>query len=175
MANKHTSLQIKIVAIMLSSLDKQLLNNYQQEFPLSSRPYLAIANALGVTEEEVLTAYSALAEKKFISRIGPIIQANHIGVSTLIAMEIPSDQLTNTANIVSRFAEVNHNYEREHRFNLWFVLIATDEQHLHTTVANIEVQTGFKTMQLPLLEDYFINLGFQLDLDDSPQIDFGNA
>ncbi|NOR81328.1 MAG: Lrp/AsnC family transcriptional regulator [Methyloprofundus sp.] len=154
---------------MLSSLDKQLLNNYQQEFPLSLRPYQTIAEALGVTEEEVLAAYSALAKKDFISRIGPIIQANHIGLSTLIAMAIPDDQLTATANIVSSFAEVNHNYEREHRFNLWFVLIAADEQHLHTTVTGIEVQTGFKTMQLPLLEDYFINLGFQLDLEDEPQ------
>lgn len=154
---------------MLSSLDKQLLNNYQQEFPLSPRPYQTIAEALGVTEEEVLAAYSALAKKDFISRIGPIIQANHIGLSTLIAMAIPDDQLTVIASIVSNFAEVNHNYEREHRFNLWFVLIAADKQHLHTTVTEIEIQTGFKTMQLPLLEDYFINLGFQLDLEDGPQ------
>ena len=154
---------------MLSPLHKQLLNNYQQEFPLSPRPYQSIAEALGVTEKEVLKAYSELTEKKIISRIGPIIQANKIGVSTLIAMAIPVDQLTKTANIVSCFAEVNHNYEREHRFNLWFVLIATDKQHLHTTITDIEAQTGFKTMQLPLLEDYFINLGFQLDLEDNPQ------
>ena len=154
---------------MLSPLHKQLLNNYQQEFPLSPRPYQSIAEALGVTEKEVLIAYSELTEKKFISRIGPIIQANHIGVSTLIAMAIPVDQLTKTANIVNCFAEVNHNYEREHRFNLWFVLIATDKQHLHTTITDIEAQTGFKTMQLPLLEDYFINLGFQLDLENDPQ------
>jgi len=160
---------------MLSSLDKQLLNNYQQEFPLSSRPYLTIAEELGVTEEEVLTAYRLLAEKKFISRIGPIIHANHIGVSTLIAMAIPDEQLTITANIVSSFAEVNHNYQREHRFNLWFVLIASSKQHLHNTVTDIETQTGFKTMLLPLLEDYFINLGFQLDLDDSLQLELNEA
>ena len=156
---------------MLTLLDKQLLNNYQQDFPLSPRPYLAIAEQLDVTEEEVLIAYSELAEKKIISRIGPIIQANHIGVSTLIAMAIPDDQLTTTANIVSCFAEVNHNYEREHHFNLWFVLIASDKQHLQTTIVDIETQTGFKTMQLPLLEDYFINLGFQLDLEDDPQLE----
>ena len=153
---------------MLTLLDKQLLNNYQQEFPLSPRPYQTIAEQLGVTEEEVLIAYSKLAEKKFIGRIGLIIQPNHIGLSTLIAMAIPDDQLTTTANIVSCFAEVNHNYEREHRFNLWFVLIASNKQHLQTIITEIETQTGFKTMQLPLLEDYFINLGFQLDLEDCP-------
>ncbi len=160
---------------MLSSLHKQLLNNYQQEFPLSSKPYQSIAEALGVTENEVLKAYQELADQKFISRIGPIIQANHIGVSTLVAMAIPAADLTKTANIVSCFTEVNHNYEREHRFNLWFVLIASDKQHLRATVTNIETQTGFKAMQLPLLEDYFINLGFQLDLEEFPQKKFSHS
>ncbi|NOQ65129.1 MAG: Lrp/AsnC family transcriptional regulator [Methyloprofundus sp.] len=156
---------------MLSPLDKQLLNNYQQEFPLSPRPYLSIAEALGTTEEVVLEAYRQLSHQQFISRIGPIIQANNIGLSSLVAMAIPDAQLLNVANTVSSFAEVNHNYEREHHFNLWFVLIANDQQHLQWTVGEIERQTGFSAMQLPLLEDYFINLGFQLDLEDkTPQV-----
>ena len=160
---------------MLSTLHKQLLDNYQQSFPLSPHPYLDIANALGVTENEVLSAFSELAEQNFISRIGPVIQPNHIGLSTLAAMSVPKAQLTMTANIVNRFPEVNHNYEREHRFNLWFVLIASDEQHLHTVISDIEAQTGFKTMQLPLLEDYFINLGFKLNLEDKVQPEFTRA
>jgi len=154
---------------MLSSLHKQLLNDYQQDFPLSPTPYLDIANTLGVTEEEVLAAFSVLSEQDFISRIGPIIQPNQLGNSTLVAMAIPAEQLTQTANIVSDFPEVNHNYEREHHFNLWFVLIAHNQQHLLDVIEQIEIQTSFKTMQLPLLEDYFINLGFQLDLESKAE------
>jgi len=150
---------------MLSTLHKQLLNDYQQDFPLSPTPYLDIANSLGVTEEEVLAAFSALSEQDFISRIGPIIQPNQLGISTLVAMAIPESHIIKVADIVSQFPEVNHNYEREHRFNLWFVLIASDQQHLSSVIEKIELQTSFKTMQLPLLEDYFINLGFQLNLD----------
>ena len=70
---------------MLTLLDKQLLNNYQQEFPLSPRPYQTIAEQLGVTEEEVLIAYSKLAEKKFIGRIGLII---HISINSLIGISL---------------------------------------------------------------------------------------
>jgi DNA-binding Lrp family transcriptional regulator len=154
---------------MLTPLHKQLLNNYQQDFPLSPRPYLEIANHLGVTEAEVLSAFTELAEHHYISRIGPVIPPNHIGLSTLVAMAIPNAQLTTIAAIVSSFPEVNHNYEREHRFNLWFVLIASDQHHLQSVITKIETQTGFKTMQLPLLADYFINLGFQLDLEDTAQ------
>lgn len=124
---------------------------------------------LGVSEEDVLGAYRELARKNFISRIGPVIQPNHIGLSTLIAMTIPDAQLSATAHIVNSFPEVNHNYEREHRFNLWFVLIATDTQHLQSLIHRIEQSTGFNTMQLPLLDDYFINLGFQLDLEETSE------
>jgi len=152
---------------VLSILHKQLLNNFQQEFPLSPRPFQDIANTLGVSEDEVLSAYRELAELQFISRIGPVIQPNYIGLSTLIAMQVPSAQLSAVASIINHFPEVNHNYEREHLFNLWFVLIADDDDHLQTVITGIEGKTGLKTMQLPLLEDYFINLGFQLDLEDN--------
>jgi len=157
---------------MLTLLQKQLLNNFQQEFPISLTPYLDIANALGVTEDTVLSAFNELRQNNLISRIGPVIQPNHIGLSTLVAMSIPNEQLFSIANIVSHFPEVNHNYQREHHFNLWFVLIATDQSHLNSVLSEIELQTSFKTMQLPLLEAYYINLGFQLDLeqDVSPEL-----
>jgi DNA-binding Lrp family transcriptional regulator len=64
---------------MISSLQKQLLNDFQQDFPLSPTPYLDIAQSIGVSEEEVLRAFNELEKHNFISRIGPVIQPNHIG------------------------------------------------------------------------------------------------
>jgi len=151
---------------MLPPLHKQLLNDYQQDFPLTPRPFLSIAENLGVTEELVISAFALLKEQKFINRIGPIIQPNNIGVSSLVAMIIPSDQLESCAEIINQYSEVNHNYERDHQFNLWFVVIANEQGHLTKILSSIEEKTGFKTFKFPLLEDYFINLGFQLDLDD---------
>ena len=151
---------------MLTAMHKQLLNDYQQDFPLSPTPYQDIASSLGVTEEDVLLAFSELANEQFISRIGSIIAPNHIGVSTLVAMAVPGEQLQSVADIVSRYPEVNHNYERENRFNLWFVMIAKDDEHLQSVIAAIESESGFNAMQLPLLADYFINLGFEMDFDD---------
>ena len=151
---------------MLTAMHKQLLKDYQQDFPLSPTPYQDIASSLGVTEEDVLLAFNELANAQFISRIGSIIAPNHIGVSTLVAMAVPSEQLQSVADIVSRYPEVNHNYERENRFNLWFVMIAKDEEYLQSVIAAIESESGFNVMQLPLLADYFINLGFDMDFDD---------
>lgn len=151
---------------MLTPLHKQLLNNYQRDFPLSARPYQDIADALGVTEDEVLSTLTDLNSNNFISRIGPIIPPNHIGVSTLVAMAVPAQQLQIVADKISAYPEVNHNYEREHRFNLWFVAIAADTEHLHAVIDSIEQETGYKTMLLPLLDDFFIDLGFKLDLNN---------
>ena len=151
---------------MLSALHKQLLNKYQQDFPLTPRPYLAIAEALGVSEDDVLTALQELNDQRLINRIGPIIKPNRIGKSMLVAMAVPEAHLQFVADMINRFPEVNHNYERENRFNLWFVLIAGSDEHLQCTINKIEQQSGYKAMQLPLLADYFINLGFELDLDD---------
>jgi DNA-binding Lrp family transcriptional regulator len=149
---------------MLTLLHKHLLNDFQRDFPLSSRPYQDIADTLGVSEEEVLSALTELNSNNFISRIGPVIPPNHIGISTLAAMAVPEDQLQAVADKISAYPEVNHNYEREHAFNLWFVAIASDAAHLQAVLEAIEQETGYNIMSLPLIDDFFIDLGFKLDL-----------
>ncbi len=149
---------------MLTDLQKRLLNDFQRDFPLSPTPYRDIAEQLGVTETEVITALAELNAQQFISRIGAVIPPNHIGASTLVAMAIPAAQLQTVADKISAFPEINHNYEREHRLNLWFVAVAANAAQLQQVIENIEQQTGFPALQLPLVDDFFIDLGFKLDL-----------
>jgi siroheme decarboxylase len=151
---------------MLTLLQKQLLNDFQQDFPLTERPYQAIAEQLQVSEEDVITMLQELNERNLISRIGPVFQPNRIGKSSLVAMAVPATQLQSVADVISRYPEVNHNYERENHFNLWFVVIAEDGEQLHRVLQQIEQETGYQAMQLPLLKDYYINLGFELELSD---------
>lgn len=143
-------------------LEKKLLNDFQHDFPLSPTPYADIAEMLGVSEGEVLQSISKLQQSGVISRAGPVFRPNRIGVSTLAAMSVPQHHLERVAHIVSAFPEVNHNYEREHGFNLWFVVTASSEEHLEIVLHEIEQHTGYPLMSLPMLEDYFIDLGFKL-------------
>ena len=153
---------------MLLAWHKQLLNDFQRDFPLSPRPYQDIAQRLGVTEADVLHALSEASElQTHISRIGPVIRPNHIGISTLVALSVPNEQLPSIADQISRYPEVNHNYEREHHLNLWFVVIAADAEHLSGVLEKIAQETGYQPLQLPLLNDFFIDLGFQMDLQDA--------
>ncbi|MCK4951149.1 MAG: Lrp/AsnC family transcriptional regulator [Gammaproteobacteria bacterium] len=146
----------------LTLIEKRLLNEFQHNFPLTARPYAEIASRLDVSEEFIIETLDKLHKQKAISRVGAVFTPNRIGVSTLAAMSVPEDELEKVADMVSGYVEVNHNYEREHDFNLWFVLTATDDQHLQTVLQDIEAGTGYKVMSLPLLEDYHIDLGFNL-------------
>ncbi|MFZ2451047.1 MAG: Lrp/AsnC family transcriptional regulator [Methylovulum miyakonense] len=149
---------------MLTDLHKHLLNDFQRDFPLSPTPYRDIADRLGVMETDVLAALAELNEQQLISRIGAVIPPNQIGASMLVAMAVPEDELQRVADQISAFPEVNHNYEREHRFNVWFVAVAATVQQLQAVIERIEQQTGYAALRLPLVDDFFIDLGFKLDL-----------
>jgi DNA-binding Lrp family transcriptional regulator len=146
----------------LTELDRRLLNDFQQDFPLSPTPYADIARDLGVTEAEVLARLEALKSAGAVSRVGAVVRPNTVGVSTLAAMAVPPEKLESVAAIVSGYTEVNHNYEREHRLNLWFVATAPDTARLHMVLAEITIRTGYEVLSFPLVEDYHIDLGFDL-------------
>ncbi len=145
-----------------SSLERRLLDEFQGGFPLEERPFRVIAERLGTTEAEVIEALRGLQEHGVVSRVGPVFRPNRVGASTLAAMRVPPERLAEVAERVSARPEVNHNYERDHEFNLWFVVTAADRQGVRAVLDEIAAATGLEVMDLPMVEDYFINLGFPL-------------
>ncbi|MEK7696670.1 MAG: Lrp/AsnC family transcriptional regulator [Pseudomonadota bacterium] len=146
----------------LTHLEQRLLNDFQHDFPLSPTPYADIAQSLGVSEAEVRAALARLQAAGAVSRVGAVVRPNTIGASTLAAMAVPPNELERVAALVSGYAEVNHNYEREHRLNLWFVVTAPDSTRLQQVLDEIAARTGYEVFSFPLVEDYHIDLGFEL-------------
>lgn len=148
--------------MMYTALEQKLLDNYQRDFPLSATPFADIADELGVAEEHVLETYQDLKARGTVGRIGGIFKPGSVGASTLAAMEVPEDRLEAVADVVSAMATVNHNYEREHRLNLWFVIAADTQADVKRTLQAIEEQTGLEVLDLPMLEAFHLDLGFKL-------------
>lgn len=146
----------------VSALERRLLDGYQHGLPLESRPFARIAAEFGVTEQEVIDSLVRLRQGGVISRVGPVLRPHRVGVSTLAAMAVPPARLDEIAELVTALPEVNHNYAREHLFNLWFVVTASDPVHLRTVLDAIAEGTGLEVMELPMVEEYFIDLGFEL-------------
>jgi DNA-binding Lrp family transcriptional regulator len=146
----------------LSQLDKRLLDGFQRDFPVCARPYAAMAKRLGCDEAAVLARLQWLQRRGYVSRIGPVFRPNRLGASTLAAMAVPAERLQEVARLVSSYSEVNHNYEREHAFNLWFVVTARDQAAVNQVLAQVRRRTGLAVMDLPLSDEFHIDLGFPL-------------
>ena len=148
--------------IRLNDLEKRLLNEFQKGLPLSPTPYADMAGHLGTSEALVLQILERLQQQGVVSRVGPVIKPRRIGTSTLAAMAVPENRLEAVAHLINRYPEVNHNYEREDRFNLWFVVMAPDQDHLNAVLADMEKKTGYPVLNLPMEKPYHIDLGFPL-------------
>ncbi len=146
----------------MTELELHLLNDYQRDFPLVPAPFGVIAGRLGVSEAQVLETLAQLQSRGAVSRVGAVFRPHSIGSSSLAAIAVPAGELEEAARLISSYAEVNHNYEREHHYNLWFVVAAADEARVREVLAEIGLRTGCPVLHLPMLEDYHIDLGFDL-------------
>mgnify|MGYP001544502852 CR=1 FL=1 len=149
----------------MEALTRRLLNDFQREFPLHPEPFDCIARELQTSTGTLLEHLRELQVSGVVSRVGPVFRPNTVGASTLAAMAVPPARLEQVAALVSDFPQVNHNYEREHHYNLWFVVTAQDRQAIDGTLDEIRRRTGHAVMSLPLVRDYHIDLGFHMQLD----------
>ena len=148
---------------ILGELEFKLLNDFQRDFPLVARPFAELARRLLMDEATVIAVLQSMRKRGLVSRVGAVFRPNVVGASALAALAVPAERLVEVAAQVSALAAVNHNYEREHRFNLWFVVTASSVQHLHAILHDIEAtcECG-PVLALPLLEQFHIDLGFAL-------------
>ncbi|MGN8277663.1 Lrp/AsnC family transcriptional regulator [Pseudomonas sp. SMN5] len=147
----------------VNSLARRLIDRFQHGLPLCAQPYRAMADALGCSETQVLDCLRHLQVAGSLSRVGPVFEHTRAGASTLAALAVPEERLQQVAARVSQYPEVNHNYAREHRYNLWFVVTGPDRAHLDSILQELESDTGLTPLDLPMLTAYRIDLGFALE------------
>jgi DNA-binding Lrp family transcriptional regulator len=156
-------------SVNISQLQQDIINNSQKGFPLTSQPYKTISEQLAqanieTSEYEVFQAIKELNNQEVLSRIGPVFDHKKAGASTLAALAVPPNDLDKVAGIVNQFEQVNHNYGREHTYNLWFVVTAKDMLALNSTLENIELLTGLPVLILPMEASYHIDLAFSINV-----------
>ncbi len=147
----------------------RLANAWQRGFPLAPRPFAEIGFKHGSSEEAVIGHFRSLKTRGVLDRIGPVFRPNVAGASTLAAMAVPEGDLERVAALVSGHEGVNHNYRREHRFNLWFVVTGPDERAVQWTLSCVEAASGLRALRLPLVEELHIDLGFDLETHAAPR------
>lgn len=152
----------------LDPLDKRLLDDFQRGFPLVPEPFSRIAEVLDTTQEDVLSRLERMANSGLLTRVGAAVRPNTAAVSTLAAMAVPLADVEAVAAIVDGEEGVNHNYLRDHQWNLWFVATAPDRAELAACLDRIRFATGLEVLDLPLVTSFNIDLGFSLSGNSTP-------
>jgi len=143
----------------MDELERAIVNRLQGGFPLCERPFAAAARELGTDEAALIAKLQAMLDAGTLTRFGPMYDAERLGGAfTLCAMSVPAADFERVAALVNAHAEVAHNYERAHRYNMWFVIAAASRAQIAPLIAAIEAETGYPVLDLPREQEYFIEL-----------------
>ena len=151
----------------LDAVDAALVDEYQSGFPVAERPFRVVADELGVTEAAALDRVRRLRDRGVFRRFGAVLNPPVIGSSTLAAVSAPEGRFESVAETINSYRQVNHNYRRDHEWNMWFVVTAASRERRDSILAEIETETGCEVLALPMLTDYYIDLEFPVVNDDA--------
>jgi DNA-binding Lrp family transcriptional regulator len=148
----------------LDDIDRAIVNRIQSDFPITSRPYLALADELGLTETEVLDRVARLKKDGIIRRIGGNFVPGKLGfVSTLCAARVPADKIEHFAEIVNRYPGVTHNYQRDNQYNVWFTFISPSMDEIEANLKKIVEESGVSDiLNLPATKVFKIKAQFDV-------------
>lgn len=143
----------------LDDTDRALINALQGGFPICDEPYRAVGERLGLTEADVIARIERLLEARILTRFGPMFQIERMGGRfVLAALAVPEADFERVAAIVNALPEVAHNYRREHRLNMWFVLATETPQGIAAAISRIETEAGLPVFAFTKEREYFVEM-----------------
>ena len=155
--SRSTALRQSIQA--LSEFDRLLINAMQGDFPLTPTPFDDLADVLGHSAEDIMHGVESLLERGVITRFGPLFNIEHLGgVFSLCALKVPQERFEEVSELVNARPEVAHNYEREHEWNMWFVLATETAEELETTFNDIVSRSACPGLNLPKEQEFYVGL-----------------
>ena len=143
----------------LDDIDRAIVDTLQGGFPLCERPYAVAAERLGIGEDELLQRLEKLLADKVLTRFGPMVQIERMGGAfVLAALAVPEERYEAVAAQVNALPQVAHNYRREHKLNMWFVLATETPEGIPAAIGQIEAATGLKVHAFPKEREYFVEM-----------------
>jgi len=147
----------------LHANDKIIINQLQGGFPICEDPWSELEKKLNIPADEIIQRIEHLKNEGILSRFGPMYHAEKMGGGlTLAAMEVSHESFDEIAEIVNEFPEVAHNYARDHRLSMWFVIATETPEQVEDVIQKIENKTGIRVYNMPKLQEFFLGLKFEV-------------
>ncbi|MGA2368034.1 MAG: hypothetical protein ABSF74_05650 [Dehalococcoidia bacterium] len=132
----------------LKRLEKLVVNELQQDLPLSPAPFAAMAIKLGMDEGAFLEACASLMRSGVIRRYGASLDHNRAGygANALTCWYAAPDKADGAGRKLAAFKEVSHCYERKTpeswKYNLFAMLHGRDTESCMEAVGRLSAASG---------------------------------
>ena len=150
----------------MDKLDRRILQELQDDFPLSERPYEVIADKLNISSEELWDRIQGMSNDGVIRRIGASFDSKKLGFSsTLAAVSVEPELIDRAAEVIGQFPEVTHSYLRKDVFNIWFTIIAADDKRIESILEQIRNSLSLNSAQvlnLPVKRTFKLDARFNI-------------
>lgn len=102
----------------LSPVERAVARKLQGDIPLARRPFAAIADDLGLDEQQVLTAAESLKAGGVIRKLGAIVRHQLAGYrhNVMVLWAVPPAQCDAAGKTLAAYPEVTHCYQRRPAF-----------------------------------------------------------
>jgi len=145
--------------IIFTETERNILNELQKHMGFKVSQFEEIAKKIEIGEEVLLDHILDLQKRGVITRIGPFFNLDRSsGYVSLVAMSVPEIDYALVTEMVNAYEEVAHNYKRDNKFNMWFVIAANSEIEAMRVLGEIENKSGLKVFNLPKLKEYSLDL-----------------
>jgi DNA-binding Lrp family transcriptional regulator len=139
--------------------DARLIDRLQRGVPLTERPFADLAAELHTTEVQIIERLGHFLSDGTLTRFGPLFQIERVGGQFILAaLQVPEARYAQVTAQVNNLPEVAHNYRREHRLNMWFVIAAETPAAAWAACDHIQALTGLPVHAFPKEREYFVGL-----------------
>lgn len=146
---------------MIDEVDKKIIGLIQGDLPLLPRPYAAMAQKIGLTEEEFMGRIKGLKRRGILRRFGATLRHQEAGFSSnaMVAWFVPDDRVEEIGKIMARFKEVTHCYQRrpqkDWRYNLYTMIHGINHEQCYEIAEEMSLSTGIDDYVLLFSEREF--------------------
>lgn len=134
----------------LSLREKAPVTGLQRDIPLTSRPFDAMAQRLGLGVDEFLSGCRALLESGVMRRFGASIRHQRVGfaANAMVCWRVPPPEVEEVGRAISTFQEVSHCYEREASerwpYNIFAMIHGKTREDCRYAIKRIVDRTGIE-------------------------------
>jgi len=119
-----------------------------------------------LSKEDIWNRIQMMLDEGVIRRMGASFDSNKLGFrSTLAAVSVDAELVDRAADIIGQFHEVTHSYLRHDVFNIWFTLIAADNNRIEDILEQIRKSLCIersKILNLPMKRLFKLDARFRV-------------